>query len=279
MAVGQDAETIREVFGYLLAMALKKYGVELHAGIQMGNHHHLDITDVHGLRPLFKVYFHALVGRVINSVRGRTGDFWDSRGSCDTERDNDEDSLGDLIYNDINAVSAGLVKWPEQWPGFTTAGWAFGETRAFPRPNLPFFDTVETDWPESAYITRTRPPCLRSLSDTEATALLEERVRLKCIEVQEEMRRKNRRFKQLSKLGREKWWKAPTSPEDRFRVTPKVASSCKWRRLALLQRNAEWEELYAAADAAFARGDRGARYPHGTWLMRVRYGVAIAPTT
>ncbi len=28
----------------------------------------------------------------------------------------------------------GLVKWAELWPGFTSAGWAFGETRTFKRP-------------------------------------------------------------------------------------------------------------------------------------------------
>ena len=277
MATGHDAEMVRDIFGYLLAMALRKYGIELHAGIQMGNHHHLDITDVHGVRPFFKAYFHGLVGRAFNMLRGRSGNFWDSRGSCDTERDNDEESSGDLIYTDTNAVSAGLVKWPELWPGFTTAGWAFGETRSFRRPELSFFDTDETEWPDVATITRVRPPSLQHLCDADATQQLQDAVRLRCHRVQDRMRRENRRFKQHLKLSRERWWRRPNSREELFTVTPRVATRCRWRRLALLQRNRSWEAQYAAAALAFARGERDAPYPTGTWLMRVRYDVSIAP--
>ena len=276
LAPGQDAEMIRGLYGYLLGVALMKYGLLFHGGNQMGNHHHLDLTDVKGKRPRFKVFFHGFLARALNSFRGRTGDFWESGGSCDTIRDNDEESIGDLVYTDTNPVSAGLVKWPDLWEGFHSAGWAFGETRTFERPKLPWFDLVGGDWPDEVTITRTRPPCLAHLDDDEATALLKKLTTERCLEKHAEMKAARRRFKQPNKLARERWWRRPSSFTADFTVKPKIAVMCKYRRLAAIQRNKEWEALYAAADEAFADGNRDAEYPYGTWLQRVRYNVNVA---
>lgn len=276
LATGTDAELIRELYGYLLGLALLKYGLLFHGGNQMGNHHHLDLTDVEGERPHFKAYFHGFLARALNSLRGRTGDFWESGGSCDTVRDNDEESVTDLVYTDTNAVSAGLVRWPEQWPGFHSAGWAFGETRTFERPKIAWFDLVDADWPDEVTITRTRPPCLAAMSDEEATTFLADRTRQRCVEKQYDMKKQHRRFKGPDKLRREKWWRRPGTTTKDFTVKPKVAVRCKYRRLAMIQRNREWEAQYLEADEAFARGNRDVVYPYGTWLQKVRYEVNVA---
>lgn len=276
LSTGHDPETIRELYGYLLGVALLKYGLLFHGGNQMGTHHHLDLTDVQGNRPLFKVFFHGFLARALNSFRGRTGDFWESGGSCDTIRDNDEESIGDLVYTDANPVSAGLVKWPHLWEGFHSAGWAFGESRTFERPKIPWFDVVGGNWPDEVTITRTRPPCLAHLSDEDATALLKELIERRCLEKQAEMKKARRRFKQPKKLARERWWRRPSSTTESFTVKPKIAVRCKYRRLAAIQRNKEWEAQYAAADEAFANGNRDIEYPYGTWLQSVRYRVNVA---
>ncbi|MCR9159378.1 MAG: hypothetical protein ACE37F_08325 [Nannocystaceae bacterium] len=276
LATGTEPELIRELYGYLLGLALRKYGLLFHGGNQMGNHHHLDLTDVRGQRPLFKAYFHGFLARALNSLRGRTGNFWESGGSCDTVRDNDEEYLADLVYTDTNPVSAGLVRWPERWPGFHSADWAFGETRTFRRPSMTWFDLVEGEWPDEVSITRTRPPCLSSMSDAEATALLRDRTRQRCVEKQHEMKVQHRRFKGVDKLARERWWRRPGSNTEDFTVKPKVAVRCKYRRRAMIQRNKTWEAEYLEADEAFAAGDRDVVYPYGTWLQRFRYAVNVA---
>jgi hypothetical protein len=278
LATGKTPKLIRELYGYLLGVALRKYGLLFHGGIQMGNHHHLDLTDVRAKRPRFKAFFHSFLARSLNSLRGRTGDFWESGGSCDTVRDNDEESIEDLVYTDTNAVSAGLVKWPHLWEGFHSGGWAFGETRTFQRPKITWFDLVGGSWPDEVAITRTRPPCLSHLSDPAATALLKERTLVRCEDKQREMQKKRRRFKQPTKLARERWWKRPSGSSTDFTVKPKVAVRCEYRRRAMLQRNREWEAKYAAADEAFANGKRDVEYPYGTWLQRVRYKVNVAPS-
>jgi len=275
LATGLEPEVVRQIFGYLLGRALDLYGVLLHAAVQMGNHHHLDITDVRGVLPNFKGFLHGMLARAFNCYRGRTGDFWERAGSCDTVRDNDEEAIGDLVYTDANPVSAGLVKWAEIWPGLTTAGWAFGDECTFERPTLPFFTDENEAWPPNVTIVRSRPPCLRDLSDEEATELLEDAVRRRCVEKQAEMRESKRRFRGAQKLAKERWWRRPKHPKPRYGVRPQVAVRCKWRRLAALQRKRSWEAEYAAADEAFKNGNRDVEFPHGTWLVRQRHGVRV----
>ena len=277
LATGMEPEMIRQIFAYVLGRALAKYGVLLHAAIQMGNHYHLDITDVRGVLPHFKAYFNGMLSRALNCHRGRCGDFWDHKGSCDTVRDNDEDSIGDLVYTEANAVDAGLVKWPERWPGFHTSGWAFGESREFKRPPCSFFRN-EKKWPKTVSILRVIPPCLAGHTDGEATTLLSDAVRARCLEKQEAMKEENRRFKGVKKLAKDKWWRVPgsSSKDDWYGVRPKVAVRSQWRRLAALQRNAVWEAAYAAADEAFKKGEREVEFPYGTWLVRQRHCVKVA---
>lgn len=276
MATGNQPELIREIFGYLLGRAADKYGVRVHACTQLSDHMHLDITDVRGVLPSFKGFLHSLIARAINQVRGRGGDFWERAGSCDTVRDNDEQAIRDLVYTDTNAVKHGLVKWPELWPGFTTAGWAFGETRVFARPKIALFDVESGHWPDQVSLTRAKPPCLSGHTDAEATQLLRDRVRMYALAKQAEMKQQKRRFKQPLKLAKVKWWKSAISDEKRFAVAPKVASSCRWRRLEMLQRDREWERQYAEAYEELQQGNRAAVFPHGTWLMRVRSKVNVA---
>ncbi|PRP90712.1 hypothetical protein ENSA7_82420 [Enhygromyxa salina] len=67
------------------------------------------------------------------------------------------------------------------------------------------------------------------------------------------------------------------SYEKRFTVTPKVAASCKWRRLAQLQRDREWEREYACARELWLAGDSAVVFPAGTYWLRRFAGVTVAP--
>ena len=122
-----------------------------------------------------------------------------------------------------------------------------------------------------------KPPCLRNYTDAEATLELQDRVRLRCIDKQAELAEQNRRFKGPGKLRKDKWWRSPGGSKDRYRVAPKVAVRSRWRKLAMLQRDREWEAAYAKADEAFQGGDRDVVFPAGTWKLRVDNGVNVAP--
>ena len=272
MSLDECAEELRNFVGYTFARAQLKYGFAFHAGNAMGNHPHYDTTDRDGNRPRYKNSIHSSLARGINAKLGRFDSFFEGGGSCDTITDSDEQTLLDLAYTDINPVAAGLVKWGDLWPGFTTYGWRFGEGRTFRRPDW-FFDPENPDNPEEIELVRVRPDGLYpELSDKELTAKLMEL----CRKLEREIQANTKRFLGLKKLAKTKWRNAPKTPEDRFTVEPKVASSDRWRRIAAIERNKEWNAHYARSREAHARGENPI-FPYGTYLLRVRYNVRVAP--
>ncbi len=270
------AESTRNFYGYTLARAQLIYGFEFHAATQMGNHHHLDTTDRRGNRPNYKDSIHSVLARGFNARFGRFDAFWSGGGSCDTVTPTDDKTLTDLAYTDINAVSAGLVKWGKQWPGFTTYGWKFGETRTFVRPAW-FFDPKNPDNLETIELTRVRPNIFPELSDEELSQRLFDKCRELEVKCQKEFRENNRRFMGLDKLKKTKWWKRATTPETRFETVPTVASSQADLRVAELENNRDWRSDYAEAEDKREKGETP-MYPHGSFLLPKRYGFAVAPS-
>ena len=195
------------------------------------------------------------------------------REACDTRQPTDDESLGDLVYTLTNPVEAGLVKWARLWPGFTTIGWRFGETRTFKRPDG-FFDE-KGEMPEEVSLTLVRPPIFAELDDDALYRKLMDGVRRRELEAQRELRRKNRRFMGPVKLARQPWDRAPRSFDERFEVTPHVAGPSKWSVRAELQRNREWERQYAAARELWLTG-KPAVFPAGTYWLRRFAGVDVA---
>jgi putative transposase len=139
LSPGLEAEELFNFIGYCLAYSANLYGIQVHASVWMSNHHHTDVTDPEGTLVPFKQLLHSLVARGRNARLGRHDSFWSGDDACDTRRPTDDESLGDLVYTLTNPVKAGLVKRGVLWPGFTTIGWRFGETRTFKRPDW-FFD-------------------------------------------------------------------------------------------------------------------------------------------
>ncbi|MGC4000004.1 MAG: hypothetical protein QM767_22240 [Anaeromyxobacter sp.] len=68
----------------------------------------------------------------------------------------------------------------------------------------------------------------------------------------------------------------PTTGEARRRLKPRVAGLDKWKRIEALQRLKWFLEAHRDALVRFCRGERGAIFPYGTYLMRVRFGAACA---
>jgi REP element-mobilizing transposase RayT len=272
-APADEPAKLATFLGYCLACAANEYGIEIHACVVMSNHHHTDVTDPLGNLPAFVQRFHSLVARGINTLRGRTGTFWGGEKPSATNRPTDDETLQDLVYTITNPVKAGLVKWSRLWPGFSTQGWRFGETRIFKRPEK-FFDE-DGEMPETVSLTLVRPAIFLELDDDALYERLEQEVRRREREHQARFRAKNRRFMGLDKLANDKWNRAPKSYEERFKVAPRVASSCRWLRLAQLQRNREWEREYAVA-RELLRDGMAAVFPVGTYWLKRFAGVEVA---
>ncbi len=261
--------------GYCLAHAANKYGIHVHACVFMSNHHHTDVTDPRARLPAFKQCFHSLIARGLNALRGRSDSFWSGDEPCDTRRRSDDATLQDLVYTLTNPVKDGLVKWSRLWPGFTTVGWRFGETRTFRRPKW-FFDK-RGEMPERVSLTLVRPKIFLELDDDALYEMLEAEVRRKELELQREIRRKGRRFMGPEKLAKQRWNRAPKPkrPEEQFKVKRRVRDSNQWVQLARLQRDREWEREYAAARELMLAG-KPAVFPAGTYWLQHFAGVEVA---
>jgi len=268
---GEKPEVIAGLVGYCLAYCARRYGMQIHAAVFMSNHYHIDLTDPHGKLVEFKRLLNSMIARALNARRSRFGGFWDRDAACDTHRPNDEETFMDLVYTIVNPVSAGLVKHADIWPGFTTAGWRFGEERRFRRPSW-FFDPKEMRDTES--LTLVRPPVFKDLSDAVLYARLEAEVRRRELDVQQAVRRSDGRFVGLVKLARQHWDSVARSFEERFHVTPKVAASSPWKRLAQLNRDRDWERQYAEARARLRKG-LDAVFPAWVYQLRRLAGAAI----
>jgi putative transposase len=273
LAAGSRADELNNFIGYCLAHAAERYGIQVHASVWMSNHHHTDVTDPHGNLVPFKQLLHSMIARGRNARLRRQDSFWSGDDACDTRRPTDDESLRDLVYTLTNPVAAGLVKWSRLWPGFTTMGWRFGETRTFKRPDW-FFDE-RGEMPERVSLTLVRPPIFRELDDHALYDKLIGEVRARETAIQQDFREQGRRFMGLRKLARQFWNRTPQSFEERFTVAPKYAGSSKWLILAELQRDREWERQYAAA-RALLRSGKQAMFPAGTYWMRCFAGVAVA---
>ena len=271
---GKSPEETRNFIGYSLGVALQNTETDLHQSVCLGNHHHSLLTDNKGNLPDFKCSFHGNVARGLNAKHGRFDKFWSADGSCDTVRPSDDETLEDMVYILVNAVAAGLVKWGDRWPGFTTYGWRFGETRRYWRPKW-YFDPNNAEMPDYVDITLERPSIFHELSDDELYEKLMKRVRERELEIQADMRRRGRRFAGEAKLRKQYWNNQPRTVDPRFTRTPKVAASSRWLRLAQLQRDRAWEREYAVAREEQREGGRPV-FPAGTFWMRRHAGVRVA---
>lgn len=272
-APDENAAEIHNLIGYCLAHAANLFKIKVHACVFMSNHHHTDVTDPLGNLVAFKQLFHSLLARGINAMRGRYDAVWTRDRPCDTRQATDEKSLIDLVYTLTNPVKAGLVKWGDDWPGFTTHGWRFGETRKFYRPGVPF--DKEGEMPASVELTLHRPPIYSDLDDDAMFELLMDAVRSREQVLHKERRVANLRFMGIVKVKRQNWRWAPQSFEERFKQAPRVAVPSKWLRLAELQRDREWERAYAMAREKLLKGEK-AIFPQGTYWLRRYAGVEVA---
>ena len=268
-----DPKRLADFLGYCLAYCANTYGIQIHACVFMSNHYHIDISDPHANLVEFKRLLNSMIARGINAAEGRHGSFWDRDIPADTQRPIDDETFLDLVYTLVNPVTAGLVRHADQWPGFTTAGWRFGETRSFRRPDF-YFDKGG-EMPEKVTLTLARPAIFGDLDDDELFTRIEAAVHQRELEICQQMRRDSRRFAGVQKTARQPFGAIPRSFEERFRVTPRVATACKWRRLAQLQRNRAWESAYADARARLLEGE-AAMFPAGTYALRKFAGVAVA---
>ena len=75
---------------------------------------------------------------------------------------------------------------------------------------------------------------------------------------------------------RQKWYRVPRTPQDRFTIKPTFSSKFIQIRIAKAKSLARWKAEYAHARESFRAGDRDAVFPFGTYALRKLLHVNVA---
>jgi putative transposase len=269
-----DQETT-DAFIYCLGVASARFNVRVIFFIAMSNHHHLGIIDVDGRLPEFMAYFHKLVAKHGNCLRGRWENFWAAEHASAVELTTSNDILDKMIYALTNPVKDHLVAKAHHWPGASSLRATLsGRKMVRARPRR--FFRVDGEMPPTATLTLYRPPGLEHVSPEKFVETLSSR-----IADREASAAKERTNSGRSLLGRkavlgQDWRARPATREPRRRLSPRIACRDKWRRIESLARNRAFLDAYRNAREAWVNG-ASAIFPAGTFWLRKFASVLVHP--
>ncbi|MFO0584567.1 MAG: hypothetical protein U0229_20040 [Anaeromyxobacter sp.] len=260
------------LFGYLLAVASSRYGIDVHAFVVMSNHYHLVITDPQARLPLFCQYLDGLCARAMNMEWGRVEDFWGPPSYSGVALVTKEAVLAKVLYTLTNPVEAELVAKGSEWPGLWSNPDLIGAgTLTFERPEG-FFDPKGT-MPKQAFLTLKTPP---GYSKEEFQRLLTAQLETYEADMAKALEHLGRRVLGVRKILKQRHTDRPSTKPTLGELKPRVAARDKWKRIEALGRLQAFLEEYQEAITRYRGGAHDARFPVGTYWMRVCFGVACA---
>jgi putative transposase len=158
------------IVGYLLAVAARRHGIQLHAFCVMSNHVHLVLSDPEARLPAFAQHLWSLVARSLNSVLGRWESFWAPASYSAVALVGPDDIIDKIAYVLANPVAAGLVRRGKHWPGLWSAPETIGAGQfEFHRPDR--FFRPKGVMPEHASLALVTPPGFSSAAEFQAALM------------------------------------------------------------------------------------------------------------
>jgi putative transposase len=266
-----DAET-NNAFIYCLALAAKKYDIDLILAVAESNHHHTVIYDRHGHYPKFMEHFHKLVARSQNSLRGRWENFWASQQACVVRLVDRADVIAKLVYTASNPVKDRLVERAHQWPGVNGYSKLLrGRSLKATRPR--HFFRKNGSMPESVELDLVLPADLGA--PEEVRRELREGVTAVEEAVAAERRKTNARIVGRRAILETCWTASPDSQEPRRNLRPQFAARDRESRIAALLHYREFLHLYRSARQRWLVG-LAAVFPVGTYWLHHFANVKVA---
>jgi hypothetical protein len=214
------------------------------------------------------------VGRAVNALLGRWEGFWASGASYSAVS---HGSTADVVrkagYILANPVSAGLVQHGHEWPGVWTGPEQLGCAKlCVARPKV--FFREKGDMPEQAELELTVPPGFPSAQEFRG-AVAEEVQALEAA-ARRKFASEGRAFLGRARVLAQNPFARPRPGEPRRKLSPRVASLDKWKRIEALGRLVAFRRAYREALLAMRAGIRDAIFPVGTYLLRIQHGVRCA---
>jgi putative transposase len=270
-----DDETTN-AFTYCLGLSAQRYSVDVLFTLAEGNHHHTIFLDPNANCSAFAEYFHKLVARSQNALRGRSENMWSAEECCITRLLDADTVIQKIVYAATNPVKDQLVERVHHWPGASAyrAFMSGGVMRAR-RPR--HFFRRNGKLPETVELRIAIPP---QLGDP---ATVRERVREGVRSVEQSC--KQERIKTgrtlMGRRGvlRQSWKTFATSDQPRRTLRPRFAGR-RDSRIRALESYKAFLHSYRRARASLLAG-ADAVFPEGTYqiarLMKVRVDSSPQP--
>lgn len=272
----RPSEELNQLVEYIIAVTAERHGIRLYSICVMSNHWHAMLSDPEGRIVDFERDCHSFIARAVNTLYGESESLWSSEQTSRVHCAEPHDTLGKVVYTMANPVEAGLVAHGKNWPGIRRA-WPM-RAKVIERPKVFFRGEDEGGgWPKQAQLSCHRPPGFETYSDEDLAALLRDAIEDRERIARDKLRKAGRSFLGRKRCRSQRRYDAPATREERSDIRPTVAAKSKWTRIERLRQNRAWLEAYEAAKERFRAGDRSARFPYGTWKLRVYYGCLVDP--
>jgi REP element-mobilizing transposase RayT len=271
----RPSSVTNETYGFILAVAAKRFGIEIHAFCVMSNHALLVLTDPEARLPAFSRYLDSLVARALNPTLRRRENFWAPSSYSAVALQGPSDVVDKVAYLLANPVAAGLVRRGRMWPGLWSEPAQMGAgALEFKRPAHFFRKKGAKALPERASLELavpqgigTREQFRRAVSDS-----LQEREE----EAAAGLAADGRGFLGVRRVLVQRPTGDPPRPEPRRGLNPRVACRDTGRRIEALGRLVEFLRDHRQAFVQWRAGARCVVFPAGTYLMRVLHGASCA---
>jgi len=263
-----------ETVGYLLALAAKRYCIQVHVFCVLSNHLHLVVTDPEARLPAFFQFLDSLIARAINAALGRTETFWAPGAYSAVALITPGDMVAKSVYVLANPVAAGLVRKARKWPGLWSSPTSIAAgPLEFQRPR--HFFREDGGMPERVDLSLVAPAAF------DDPAVFRERLGMELDQAEEKARDEaaetGRSFLGEARILKVRPSARPKTEKVRRGLKPRVACRDKWKRIEALGRLVAFVEAYRSALWEWRRGQANVRFPAGTYLVRVTHGVACEP--
>ena len=262
-----------QIFLYCMAVAAEITGVKIHCATVMSNHWHAVLTDPNMKIADFYGWVHKFVSKAVNCSLGRWENLWSTDKTSVIPLESPEDVLDRTVYTLCNPVNAHLIANASKWKGV----WLYKHSHAqtIRRPDVYF--QPDGDMPEEVELKIYHPPSHENMSAQQYEQLVGLEISIREKEIVTEMRASGQSFMGMDAVLRQSHSDKPKNREARRTLTPKFSAINKWLRLSAIKRYKQFVADYMQAREFFKKGNRDAVFPFGTYALRVRLGVNVAP--
>ena len=265
--------SLTAIFGYCLAAAAVRCGVQVHAVCVMSNHWHAVVTDPQGRIPEFCAYVHRLVAKAVNASLGRWENLWATEQPSLVRLLGPDDVLAKTSYVVCNPVLAGLVARAQRWPGLLR--YLPQHSQSFRRPAV--FFREEGTMPKDVRLELTVAPSLAHLGKAEIERRLSAQVRAQEQRMERQLAKTGRKVVGAERVRAEAPTGRPRSREPRRGVHPRFAAGASGLGVQMVERLKAFVAAYRDAWQRWRRGAHLVLFPAGTYALRIHAGVRCQP--